>query len=99
MTFKIYNNRKTRYPSISIKSRDKKTCHNLEITHNPLKNKRYIEVDNINNTDRRKSYVRKYCRKDKHKLKGFHYKKFCLSRDSEIKIKGYLKEHNRNKKR
>ena len=99
MAFKIYRNRKTRHPSISLKSGDKKNRHNLEITHSHLKNERYIEVDNTNSIDGRKSYVRKYYRKDKHKLKGFWYKNFKLSKESEIRVSRYLKEHHKNKKR
>lgn len=99
MAFKVYNNRKTRHPSISLKSGDRKYWHNLEVTHSPLKNERYIEIDNINSTDGRQSYIRKYYRKDKHKLKGFVYKKFKLSKDSELRVKRYLKQHHKNKKR
>ena len=98
MSFKIYNNRKTRHPSISIKSGDKKNWHNLEITHSPVKKERYLVVININSTDNRKIYIRKYYRKDKHKLKGFRYKNFKLSQDSEKRVKQYLKEHNKNKR-
>ena len=99
MAFKIYNNRKTRHPSISLKSGDKKHWHNLEITHSPIKNERYFEITNVNSQENRKSFVRKYYRRDKHKLKGFWYKKFRLSRDSEIRVKRYLNEHHINKKR
>ena len=99
MAFKIYNNRKTRHPSISIKSGDKKHWHNLEVTHSPARNERYFEIVNLNSRDARKTYVRKYYRKDKHKLKGFRYKNFKLSKKSEINIKRYLREHHKNKKR
>ena len=99
MAFKIYHNRKARHPSISIKSGDSKYWHNLEVTHNPAKNERYLEVDNANFKDRRKSHVRKYYRKDKHKLKGFYYRNFKLSGESEIRIRRYLREHYKNKKR
>ena len=99
MAFKIYNNRKTRHPSISIKSGDKKRWHNLEVTHSPCKNERYLEIDNVNSIDKRKTYVRKYYRKDRHKLKGFRYKNFKMSSESEIRIKKYLQDHQNNKKR
>ena len=99
MAFKIYHNRKTRHPSISLKSGDKKYWHNLEVTHSPLKNERYLKIDNLNSKDGRKSYVRKYYRKDKHKLKGFWYKNFLLSRESEMRVRRYLREHHKNKKR
>ena len=99
MRFKIYYNRKTRHPSISLKSGDKKYWHNLEVSHHLLKNERYIEVFNVGSKDGRKSYIRKYYRKDKHKLKGFWYKNFKLSIESEISVRRYLREHHKNKKR
>ena len=99
MAFKVYNNRKTRHPSISIKSGDKTKWHNLELTHSPSKKQRYIPITNNNTKDPHQSYVRKYYRKDKHKLKGSMYKNFKLSKESENKIKNYLKQHNKNKKR
>ena len=74
MAFKIYKNRKTKHPSISIKSGDKKNWHNLEVTHSPRKRDRYIEIDDLNSNVKGKAFVRKYYRKDKHKLKGFKYK-------------------------
>ena len=69
MAFKIYNNRKTKHPSISIKTGDKKNWHNLEVTHNPTSNGRYIRIDNINPMECGFSFIRKYIRKDKHKIK------------------------------
>lgn len=48
MAFKIYKNRKTKHPSISIKSGDKQNWHNLEATHSPRKQDRYIEKDDVN---------------------------------------------------
>ena len=98
MAFKIYNNRKTKHPSISIKSGDKKRWHNLEITHNPTSNGRYIEIDNINPSESGSSYVRKFIRKDKHKIKSYWYKKFRLTYGSERKVKKYLKKHRKNKR-
>ena len=99
MSFKIYKNRKTKHPSISIKSGDKKRWHNLEITHSPINGQKYIEIGSLIPSGKRKSFVRKYYRKDKHKLKGFKYKNYRLSALSETKVKKYLKEHHRNKKR
>lgn len=99
MSFKIYKNRKTRHPSISIKSGDRKNWHNLEITHSPINGQKYIEIDSLNPFDNKKSFVRKYYRRDQHKLKGFRYKNYRLSNRSEIIVKKYLKEHNKNKKR
>lgn len=93
MAFKIYNNRKTRHPSISLKSGDKKHWHNLEITHNPTTDGRYIEIDNIDPGETNSSYVRKYVREDKHKIKSYRYKKYYLTTVSERKVKKYLKNH------
>ena len=91
MAFKIYKNRKTKHPSISIKSGDKKNWHNLEVTHSPRKRDRYIEIDDLNSNVKGKAFVRKYYRKDKHKLKGFRYKDYKLSEYSEREVKKYLK--------
>ena len=97
MAFKIYKNRKTKHPSISIKSGDKQNWHNLEVTHSPRKQDRYIEIDDLNPNIKGVAFVRKYYRKDKHKLKGFRYKDYRLSFISERKIKKYLKAHNRKR--
>ncbi len=97
MAFKIYKNRKTRHPSISIKSGDKSSWHNLEVTHSPRKNDRYIEIDSLNPNDKNKAFVRKYYRKDKHKLKGFRYVDHHVSKKSERDIKNYLKKHNKKR--
>lgn len=97
MVFKIYKNRKTRHPSISIKSGDKSSWHNLEVTHSPRDNDRYIEIDSLNSNDKNKAFVRKYYRKDKHKLKGFRYVDYHVSKKSEQDIKNYLKNHNKKR--
>ena len=99
MAFKIYHNRKTRHPSISVKSGDKKNWHNLEVTHSPTRPNRYIEIDSLLPKRKDKSYVRMYVRKDKHKVKGFQYRDYRVSKKSENEIKKYLKEHSENKKR
>ena len=91
--FKIYRNKKTSHPSISLKSQDKTSWHNLEITHHPRKNDRYIEIEKLNKRDGYKTYVRKYIRHDKHKYKGFRYREYKLSPYSEFIIKQYLKQH------
>ena len=98
MTFRIYKNRKTRHPSISIKSGDKKKWHNLEVTHSPVCGQKYIEIDSLIPSDKKKSFVRKYYRKDKHKLKGFRYKNYKLSKRSEYRVKDYLKKRHKRKK-
>ena len=97
MAFKIYKNKKTRHPSISVKSGDKKNWHNLEVTHSPRKSDRYIEIDDLNPHVTGKAYVRKYYRKDKHKLRGFIYKDYKLTDSSESKVKKYLKKHHKKR--
>ena len=97
MAFKIYNNRKTKHPSISIKSGDKRNWHNLEVTHHPTFTGRYIEIDDLNPHVKGKAFVRKYYRKDKHKVKWFRYKDYKLSDSSERKVKKYIKKHNRKR--
>ena len=97
MAFKIYNNKKTKHPSISIKSGDRKNWHNLEVTHSPRKKDRYIEIDDLNPRVNGKAFVRKYYRRDKHKLKGFRYKDYKLSDSSTRKLRKYLKKHNKKR--
>ena len=97
MAFKIYNNRKTKHPSVSIKSGDKKRWHNLEVTHHPTSTGRYIEIDDLNPNVQGKAFIRKYYRKDRHKVKGFRYKDYKLSSFSERKVKKYIKKHNRKR--
>ena len=98
MAFKIYKNRKTKHPSISLKSGDKKRWHNLEVTHHPTLAGRYIEIDDLNPNVKGMAFVRKYYRKDKHKVKGFRYKDYMLSYSSERKVKKYLKKHCKKKR-
>lgn len=93
MAFRIYNNRKTRHPSISLKSGDKRNWHNLEVTHSPCRNNRYIEIDDLNPNVKGKAFVRKYCRKDKHKFKSFRYRDYKLTPSSTSKVRQYLKKH------
>ena len=91
--FKIYKNRKTNHPSISLKSGDKYFWHNLELTHHPVKKHSFIEIDDPNPNSFGVAYVRRYIRKDKHKCKGFRYKKYKVSLKSECKIKFLVKEY------
>lgn len=98
MSFKIYNNRKTKHPSVSIKSGDKKYWHNLEVTHHPTSSGRYIEIDNIDPLESDLSYLRKFVRKDKHKIKSYRYKRYRLTKNAERKVKKYLKKHFKKKR-
>ena len=97
MAFKIYFNKKTRHPSISLSGKEKKIWMNLEMTHNPCKRERYIVIVCISNNKDSVSYVRKYVRKDKIGVKGKRRYRTNLSKKSEEDIKKYLS--NKNKKR
>ena len=93
--FKFYWNRKTNHSSISLKSGDKKRWHNLEVTHRPTQNHSYIMVIDPSPKGKSYVYVRKYVRLDKHKIKGFLYKKYRLDKKSEKIIKQFLKQRKR----
>lgn len=93
MGFKIYFNKKTRHPSISLSGRDKKIWENMEMTHHPSKSSKYIVVICISPNGLSKSYVRKYIRKDRKGVKGKLHKNTKLKRDSELEVQNYLKKH------
>lgn len=95
MAFKIYFNKKTRHPSISLSGKDKEKWENLEMTHNPSGDNKYIDIVCITPKGPSKSYVRKYVRKDRHRVKGKLHKNTKLDYNSESKVKNYLKEHNK----
>ena len=97
MAFKIYFNKKTRHPSISLSGKEKEIWENMEMTHHPTSNHSYIDIVTVSSSGKSKSYVRKYIRKDKHGVKGKRLHRVSLNNSSESKIKSYLKE--RNKKR
>ena len=44
MAFKIYFNKKTGHPSISLSGKDKTKWENLEMTHHPRTDNKYIEI-------------------------------------------------------
>ena len=91
MAFKIYFNKKTRHPSISLSGKEKEIWENMEMTHHPTKNDSYIDIVIISPSGRSKSHVRKYIRKDKRKIKGKPYPRLKLDESSENNIKSYLK--------
>ena len=82
---------KTRYhPSLEINSNEK-FRENMEITSNPTKKNRYIELKknpNPNRTD--KAYVRKYIRKDPIRTRGQLLKRFNLSEEDLEQIEEYI---------
>ena len=96
MAFKIYFNKKTGHPSISLSGKDKTKWENLEMTHHPRTDDKYIEIVCISNRKESTSYVRKYIRKDKYGVKGRKMNNHKLTDCSECKVKTYLKEKNKN---
>ena len=97
MAFKIYFNRKTRHPAISLSGKEKEIWENMELTHHPTRNHSYIEIVTTSPNGSSKSYVRKYIRKDKLRIKGKKMRRISLDNSSENKIKSYL--HSRKEKR
>ncbi len=92
MAFKIYFNRKTRHPAISLSGKEKEIWENMELTHHPTDNDSYIDIITITRDGLSQSYVRKYIRKDKQRVKGRRFKRIQLDNTSEEKVKNYLKE-------
>lgn len=98
MAFKIYFNKKTGHPSISLSGKDKTKWENLEMTHGLTKNDSYIEIICVSkHGNKSKSMVRKYIRKDNLGVKSKKPKNIKIEKESEIKVKRFLKE--KNKKR
>jgi hypothetical protein len=96
MSFKMYFNKKTKHPSISLSGKDKKKWENMEMTHHPTKKHAYIEIITISSNGKSQSYVRKYIRKDNKGTKGKLYKNTKILEESETKVRDYIKK---NKKR
>ena len=92
MAFKIYFNKKTGHPSISLSGKDKTIWENLEMTHHPKNNDRYIDIVCLSSNGSSKSYVRKYIRHDKKGVKSKKPKKQKLTDTSEIKVKQFLSD-------
>ena len=91
--FKFYLNRKTRHPSISVKSKNKKKWRNLPITHSKPSKDTFVIIDDPHPKAKSgsKAFVRKYVREDEYKFKGYLYKKYKTSLRSERVIRNYLK--------
>ena len=94
MAFKFYLNKKTMHPSISIRQTDKKKWHNIPITHKKPRHDSSIEIDDPHPKAHKKdkAYVQRFVRKDKRGVKGHPYREYKLNRESEDKIKKYLKQ-------
>lgn len=97
MAFKIYFNKKTGHPSISLSGKEKTIWENMEMTHHPTSNHSYIDIVTVSPNGSSKTYVRKYIRKDKPRIRGKRLRRVSLDNNSESKIKTYLQS--RNKKR
>ena len=91
--FKIYKNKRTRHPAVSIKTKDNKHWYNMTLTHTKPANDTSIEVNDPHPlaNPSQKSYVRRYVAKDKKSIKGHRYRTYKFSKESELKIKVYLK--------
>ena len=99
--YKIYKNKRTKYhPSIEITVLEDGTWENIEITTSPTSNGNYVELDaNPNPNSNKKSYFRKYLRKDRIRHKGEELKKYRLVLSDENKIDLFiykLKSKNKN---
>ncbi len=71
---------------------------NLEVTSNPTKNNRYIELKkNPNPNKNDKSFVRKYVRHDPIRTRGQLLKKYNLSDDDLEQIEEFLINHKKRK--
>ena len=86
--YKIYKNKRTKYhPSIEISVLEDGTWENIEITSSPTETGNYEVLDvNPNPNSNKKSFFRKYLRKDKLRHRGEELKKYQLVISDEIKI-------------
>lgn len=86
--YKIFKNKRTQYhPSIEISVLEDGTWENIEITSSPTATGNYEEFEvNPNPNSNKKSYFRKYLRKDKLRYRGDELKKYQLVVSDEIKI-------------
>ena len=78
--YKFYKNKRTKYhPSIRINVLEDGTWKNIEITDSPTATGNYEEFDvNPNPNSEKKSFFRKYLRRDKLRHRGDELKKYCL---------------------
>ena len=90
--YKFYKNKRTKYhPSIQINVLEDGTWENIEITDSPTATGNYEEFDvNPNPNSEKKSFFRKYLRRDKLRHRGDELKKYCLVVSDEIKIDVYV---------
>lgn len=90
--YRIFKNKRTKYhPSIEISVLEDGTWENIEITDSPTITGNYEEFDvNPNPNSDKKSYFRRYLRKDKLRHRGQELKKYRLVVSDEIKIDVYV---------
>jgi hypothetical protein len=86
--YRMFKNKRTKFhPAIEIAILEDGTWENIEVTSSPTKNCQYVEFEvNPNPNSNKKSYFRKYLRKDKLRHKGEELKKYQLVVSDEIKI-------------
>ena len=86
--YKFYKNKRTKYHScIEIAVLEDGTWENIEITSSPTMTGHYEEFEvNPNPNSEKKSYFRKYLRKDRIRHRGEELKKYQLVVSDEIKI-------------
>lgn len=99
--YRIFKNKRTKYhPSTEISVLEDGTWENIEITDSPTMTGNYEVFDvNPNPNSDKKSYFRKYLRKDKLRHRGQELKKYRLVVSDEIKIDVYvslIKEQRKN---
>jgi hypothetical protein len=99
--YKMFKNKRTKYhPSVEIKVREDGTWENIEITDSPTKDGNYEALDvNPNPKSIKKSYFRKYLRKDKLRHRGKELKKYRLVLSDELKIDIYVSKRKCRKRK
>lgn len=110
--YKFFGNSRTKgphgeeHPSIDLGYKKGK-WENLEVTSSPIKGKPYIEFDenpnpnwrerNDDGTPKKRSFFRKYVRKDPKYVKLTEYKNYSLVPVDENKVDSFLNEREKNK--
>lgn len=90
--YNFYENKRTKYhPAIEIAVLEDGTWENIKITDSHTKNGKYEQFDvNPKPNSSKKSYFRKYLRKDKLRHRGKELKRYRLIVSDEIKIDVYV---------